>query len=295
MMTYTTIAVIYNPNSTGSSKVLAEKFEAQLSQKLPGQKIELIATEYAGHAKELAYSIAKDSQNPLVISSSGDGGYSEVVNGAMQAQQEGYTITTGLLPAGNANDHFHNLHDEDIVELIIAGKSKKIDLLKVVGTEDGKELQYYAHSYIGVGLTPKIAKELNKTKLNAFKETWLVAKLLFTVKSIRLKVGDKVRNYESIIFSNVDRMSKYLTVSQPSEVTDGKFEVTIFRRRNKLQLIQVLLKASVIGVKEDSQAETFSFETVDKTLLQADGEIMMLDGKTECTVTIEKQILNCVV
>lgn len=294
-MTYTTIAVIYNPNSTGSSKVLAEAFEKQVHEKLPNQKVELIATEYAGHAKELAYSIAKNSKNPLIISSSGDGGYNEVVNGAMKAQNEGFTVTTGLLPAGNANDHFHNLHDKGVIDLIADGETKNIDLLKITGIVKGKELQSYAHSYIGVGLTPKIAEELNKTKLNAFKETWLVAKLLFKVKSIRLRVNNKVRHYESIIFSNVDRMSKYLTVSQPSRVTDGKFEVTIFRRRNKIQLIQTLLKASTFGVKEDAKVDNFTFETLEATLVQADGEIIMLDAGTHAKVTIEKQTLRCIV
>ena len=197
-MTYTTIAVIYNPISTGPSESLAKGFVDRLKQALPKQKIELIATEHAKHAEELAYSIAKASRHALIISSSGDGGYNEVVNGAMKAQAEGARVTTGLLPAGNANDHFRNLNKKDIVELIVNDEAKTIDVLKVSSTTGGKPVQRYAHSYIGVGLTPIVGKELNKTKLNVVTEVWVVARALLGLRSVRLKINNQVRRYEKI-------------------------------------------------------------------------------------------------
>ena len=294
-MTYTIIAVIYNPNSTGSSKSMAEVFVNDVRARMPKQNIELIATEYAGHAGELAYEIAKKHDNALIISSSGDGGYNEVVNGAIKAQKECRTVTTGILPAGNANDHHRNLSDGNIVDMIADGKTKTIDLLKISGMSNGKAIERYAHSYIGIGFTPKIAKVLNKNKLNIFNEVWLVARMLIIVKPIRLKLGKKVRHYESVIFSNVDSMSKYLTISSPSPVTDGKFEVTIFKRRDKLKFILTLLKASFGGVKEDKRVSEYAFETVDKTLVQMDGEVLTLDAGISVETTIEKQVLRCVV
>lgn len=294
-MSYTTIAIIYNPNSTGSSERLARDLEGQLRARLPKQKIELIATEYSGHAKELAYSIAMASKRPLIISSSGDGGYHEVINGVMKAQQEGARPTTGLLPAGNANDHHRNLHDEDIVDRIEQQKSTKIDLLKMSGVSKGEQVELYAHSYIGLGLTPFVGRELNKTKLNAMNESWVVARALLTARSVKLKIEGKIERYESIIFSNVDTMSKYLSVSQPSSMTDGKFEVTIFGRRSKLELISTLLKASTQGIKEDHRVSEFSLQTVHKTLVQADGEVMTLDAKSTVIIIAEPQVLDCIV
>jgi len=294
-MKYTTIAIIYNPNSTGSSKQLAADFKANLEKHTPHQKAELIATEYAGHAEKLAYDLAKATKNPLIISSSGDGGYNEVINGAMKAKAEGANPTTGLLPAGNANDHYNNLHKEDMIEMILEGKSKVIDLLTLEGNSKGKKVLRYAHSYIGFGLTPFVGAELNKTKLTIFNEVWIVAKALFAVKAVRLKIGKKSKLYDSIIFSNVDRMSKYLNISQPSRVNDGKFEVTIFRKRNKIKLIILLLKASVFGIKEDKQVSEFHFETTYSTLAQLDGEILAIDGRSKITIGIDKKSLQCIV
>jgi diacylglycerol kinase family enzyme len=294
-MSYTAIAIIYNPKSTGSSERLARELEERLRADLPGQEIELIATGYKGHGKELAYSIAMASKNPLIISSSGDGGYHEVINGAMRAQSEGAHPTTGLLPAGNANDHHRNLHDEDIVSKIKRQKSIKIDLLKMSGTSKGTRVELYSHSYVGLGLTPFVGRELNKTKLNAVAEIWAVVRALLTVRSIRLKINGKVGRYESVIFSNVDTMSKYLSVSQPSSITDGKFEVTIFGHRSKMQLITTLLKASTQGVKEDHRVSKFSLRTTHRTLVQADGEVITLDANSDIAIAIESRILDCII
>ena len=294
-MTYTTIAIIYNPKSTGQSEELAQEFAADIRQQLPNQKVELIATQHAGHAEELAYELASSSSNPLIISSSGDGGYNEVVNGAMKAQNEGATPTTGLLPAGNANDHHRNLHESELVDQIVHEQSTAIDLLKITCQSEGKTVERYAHSYIGFGLTPTVGKALNKVELNRFTETLVVVRSLLTTKPVRLKIDAKVRSYESVIFSNVDEMSKYLKISQPSSVTDGKFEVTIFRRRTTLRLLATLLKATVQGVKENKQIAKFSLTTVKKTLVQADGEIMTLDANSEVVITAEAQVLRCVV
>lgn len=294
-MEYSTIAIIYNPNSTGSGESLAQQLRTELKARMPAQKIELVQTERAGHGEDIAYQLATTAKNPLVISSSGDGGYNDIVNGIMRAKKEGHSATTGLLPAGNANDHYHNLHMGDTVERIATGDESLIDVLKISGLSGGKPIERYAHSYIGFGLTPQVGKELNKTQLNPAKEAWIVLRSLLTVRPVRLRVGDKVRAYESIILSNIDVMSKYLKISQPSSVRDGKFEVTIFRRRNKFKLIMTLLRASLSGVKEDRKTAEFSLSTVRRTLAQADGEIIVLDASSDVVVTIEQHALNCII
>lgn len=294
-MKYSTIAVIYNPNSTGSSEALARDFKAQVQAQMPGQKVRLMQTKRPGHGEELSYKLAIAEKNALIISSSGDGGYNDVINGVMKAKRKGYNATTGVLPAGNANDHYVNLHSTSLVEQISKGVSKRIDLLKITGVSDGKKFEQYAHSYIGVGLTPFVANELNKNKLNRINEFFIVAKALMKIKPVYLKIGKKARYYESIVFSNVDIMSKYLKISQASSMEDGKFEVTVFKRRNKVRLILLLLRASIVGVVEDKQVRTFSFKTLQKTLLQADGEIISLDAKTKVRIGIERQVLTCIV
>jgi len=294
-MGYTTIAIIYNPHSTRGGESLARETAARIRARLPKQKVELFQTEYAGHGEELAYRVAAASKRALIISSSGDGGYHDVINGAMRAQHEGFQVTTGLLPAGNANDHYHNLHTTDIVDQIAHGKPRQIDLLRLLGTSHGEPIERYAHSYIGFGLTPIVGSQLNKTKLDPIKEVWVVARALAGARPVRLHVGHRPRYYASIVISNIDVMAKYLRISRPSSVTDGKFEVTVFKRRGKLHLIMMLIKASLKGVEEERQVSRYTLRTVNKTLVQADGEIITLDADTDASITIEQQVLHCIV
>src|SRR3982750_2899542 len=109
MSGYDAITIIYNPNSTGPSEAKARVLHEDLIKRRKRTKITLTPTKRAGHAEDLAYKAAHANRRALIISSSGDGGYHEVINGALRAQLEGAKPTVGLLPAGNANDHYHSL------------------------------------------------------------------------------------------------------------------------------------------------------------------------------------------
>jgi len=289
------IAIIYNPNSTGDGEKLAKDLASELRTKLPRQKVQLMTTDHAGHGEEIAYDIASHSKGPLIISASGDGGYHDVVNGVMRALHKGFRPTTGLLPAGNANDHYRTVHTADIVEQIARGTTQKIDVLKLHGVSKGQSIDRYAHSYIGFGLTPTVGRALNKTKLTPITELFTVARSLFSARPVRLIVDGTANEYDSIVCSNIDQMSKYLNISTPSSTTDGMFEVTFFKRQHKLRLIARLLKSTLINAQEDRQTRTFSLVTTRSTLVQMDGEIVALDAHTKVDITIEHQALNCVV
>lgn len=295
MSEYTSITIIYNPNSTGSGKRLATEVKKSLKTLLPSQTVDVTATEYPGHGEVLAYELAKASKRPLIVSASGDGGYHDVVNGLVRAQREGAKPVAGLLPAGNANDHFKTLHRGDFAETIASGKHQVIDLLKLTTTVDGEPYERYAHSYVGIGLTPQAGRELNKTSLNRLKEAWIITRVLLKLKPVHVKVHGAIHTYDSLIFSNIGDMSKILSLSAVSAANDGKFEVTAFHRHNKIKLIATLFKATTTGIKGDKQATKFSFTTLRPTLIQLDGEIKTIDADAKATVTIEPQLLRCIV
>jgi len=288
---FTDVIVIYNPKSTGPGKDMARQLKRGISK----YAVRLVETKHAGHAEELAYEFAKTTPRPLIISASGDGGYHEVVNGLIRAQSEGAQPTAGLLPAGNANDHYHNVHKTDLAEAIAAGQVQRIDILKLTTTIGGEPFVRYAHSYIGFGLTPQVGSELNKVELHWFNEIWIVLKALFVLRPVRIIAGGKRRSYDSLIFSNVGKMSKVLSLSEHSASNDGKFEVTLFKRRNKLQLIKLLIKASTGGLAGEEQNESYTFRTIKSALVQADGEVWTVDADSEVVIGIEHNLLRCIV
>lgn len=293
MPRYTSITILYNPKSTGSSKTLAKQLRKDLRAALPKQAVHMTPTKKHGHGESLAYKLSKASSHPLIISASGDGGYHEVVNGAMRAQAEGAHPTTGVLPAGNANDHYHAVHDHDVVQAIKAGEAKQIDLL---------QLQYgdrteYAHSYIGLGMTARSGHMLNvhRARRNQLIDIWLIAKVILFSGPVELYVEGKRRRYDSIIFSNIGKMSKILSLSEVAHPADGKFEVTTARHRSKLWFILHLAKASTMGLHGKRQISEFNFTTTRRTLVQLDGEIITLPSNTTATLTIASKALRCIV
>lgn len=295
MSNYSLIAIIYNPNSTGSSESMAKNFAESIKKKMPKQKVKVIATEHAGHGETLAYDLAKKYTKPLVISASGDGGYHELVNGLMKAKNEGFNAIAGLLPAGNANDHYHNIHTEDLLEAIAHNNERTIDLLKLSSTSHGEPLVRYGHSYIGIGLTPKVGKELNKTKLNVINEIFIVLKVVFNLRPVRILVNGKPRRFDSLVFSNVNKMSKVFLLSKESDVDDGKFEVTSFKRSRKIKLIMNLLRASTGGLQGERHVTKYTFRTIKSILIQIDGEVERLSPYSDVHVTIEHKTFQCIV
>lgn len=277
------VVIIYNPNSTGNGKANATSLQADLRRLAPTLHVSLKQTEYAGHAEKIAWDYAKNAQRVLLVSSSGDGGYHELINGIVSSGAT--NIVAGLLPSGNANDHFRAVHEEDVVQRIIAGKSRWLDSISIRAQVEGKPWQRYAHSYAGIGLSPSVGRRLTKAKLNFFNEKWILLRQLFRYRYVAILIDGKERRFSSVVFSNIARMSKVLQVANDSSLTDGKFEISAVTRQSKFRLFLYLFKAATIGLEENSSVSRFEFQTIKPTLIQLDGEVYTLDGS--CKVTVE--------
>lgn len=66
----------------------------------------------------------------LIVSISGDGGFNDVVNGVMDVPES--TAVCTVLGAGNANDHRRSVATMSVVDAIVAGPIRRMDLLKLV-------------------------------------------------------------------------------------------------------------------------------------------------------------------
>lgn len=295
MNRFSTISIIYNPNSTGSSKAKAIRLARRLRKTELKDCVNVITTEYARHAEVLAYECSKATTHPLIISSSGDGGYNEIVNGIMKAQAEQAHPVAGLLPGGNANDHYVNLHQKTLFSQITTGKPRKVDLLHVTATYANGSWSRYAHSYIGIGLTAKVGHELNKTKLNAVNELGISLKTFLKLREIKIVVNGRTMSYDSLIFSNVQKMSKVLSLSDTATPFDGKFEITKFPHKTKLKLMHSIVKAATKGLGVTNRTSKFTFQTISPLAIQLDGEVFKIKSNAHVEIKIVPAALSCVV
>jgi diacylglycerol kinase family enzyme len=286
------IVIIFNPHSTGDAPESAAELRGELARRLPSVPLELCPTRYAGHARELAREVAGTGR-PLLVSVSGDGGYNEVVDGVMQAGND--QAVCAVRAAGNANDHRRTTREHHLADAIVAGDVRRIDLLRLtLGTGPGA-LTRYAHSYIGVGLTPVVAVDLEKGGKGSWREIISVVRAFsrFRPFPIRLEDGRR-RTIDSLLFANISQMAKYATLSEGARPDDGRFEVITQRRTGKLQVLATALRAATRGLGPQPSTTHYAFTTLVPMPLQLDGELMELDADTQVAVDIAPRALATV-
>jgi diacylglycerol kinase (ATP) len=286
------IVIVFNPHSTGDAPASADQLRAELRQRLPAVPLELRPTEYAGHAREIAREVAGTGR-PLVVSVSGDGGYNEVVNGVLEAGND--QVVCAVRAAGNANDHRRTTREGPLADAIVAGDVRRIDLLRLtLGSGPSAQVRY-AHSYIGVGLTPVVAVDLEKGGKGSWREIVSVVRgfARFRPFPIRLEDGRR-RNLDSLLFANISEMAKYATLSEGARPDDGLFEVITQRRTGRLRVLATALRAATRGLGPQPSTTHYAFTTLAPMPLQLDGELLELEADTLVTVDIAPRALATV-
>lgn len=290
-MTYSAIVIIYNPNSSGNAQTKAQRLAERLRKR--GVKHILVqSTKHAGHAEDLAYQAAKKYARPLIISVSGDGGYNEVVNGAMRAQSESKKRrpTCAILAAGNANDHRRSVRKRPLTWAITHTEPEPMDLLHVTIKHGKEQIDRYAHSYAGIGFSSHAANQLAKNDTGPIKEIAIVARSVFTFRPIAVSEADgKTRRYDSIIFANIHRMSKFMHVGERKDINNGTFRVAAVPYRSQWWLVRIVLNIFLLifGLQNLPQQDHYEFGVPRSELMHLDGEIMKIPANAHVTVRLE--------
>lgn len=276
------IVLIFNPDRTGLPAHRAGRLQADLAARLPAVPVEMWPTGAAGHARELARSVAA-AGHPLIVSVSGDGGYNEVVNGIMDVPSS--PAVAAVLAAGNANDHHRSTGTGPLIEAILHGGIRRIDLLRLSVGGPGQARSRYAHSYIGFGLTAAMAVGIEKGGKGRLRELFAVARTLPGLRPFEISREDGARaTFDSLILANISRMAKYGTVSEALGPTDGKFEVITLPHAGPLSLALMTLRAVTLGLGSQPSVSSYSFATIEPIPLQLDGEVMNIPARTPVLV-----------
>lgn len=289
MAPFDRIVVIFNPQSTGDAPQLAEELRAGVADRLPDVPVTMSPTEHAGHARDLAREAASTGR-PLIVSVSGDGGYNEVVDGVMQAGNE--DVVCAVMAAGNANDHRRTIGERPLIEAVIAGEVRRLDLLRLTLGSGPEARTQHAHSYIGVGLTPVVAVDMEKGGKGSLKEIVTVVRTFARFRPFTLEMEDgSRRSVDSLLFANVTEMAKYAKLSETGRPDDGRFEVITVPHTAKWRVLGVALKAMTRGLGPQPMVEHYGFTTLKPTPLQLDGEVLALDAGTQVRVDIVPKAL----
>jgi len=283
------VEIVFNPNSTGDAQERAEELAKQLAERAPELPVQLRPTERAGHGREIARDAARAGR-PLVVSVSGDGGYNDVVNGLMDAGAD--SAYAAVLAAGNANDHRRVTRERPVADAILDGGVSKLDLLRM-SVDDGREPRY-AHSYIGLGITPTVALELEKGGKGSIKEVISTIRTFSRFRPFQIETDSGTETFDSVIFANIREMAKFAVLSEEGRPDDGRFEVVVLRHTAKWRVLATAVRAAIRGLGPQPTAREYRFRTVDPMPVQVDGEVSEFERGVAVTVEIVPGALHTV-
>lgn len=276
------IIVIYNPVSSRNPAQLAEQLRGQVALRLPDMPVRLEPSQFPGHARDLARTAAA-SGRPLIVSASGDGGYNEVINGVMDFAES--RAVCAVLASGNANDHHRSTPRIPLIEAIVRGEVHRIDLLRLTQGVGNAAWTHYAHSYIGLGLTPAMAIGIEAGNKGTLKELISVMRTLARLQPFEIIRDDGARAvFDSLILANVPAMAKYGRISETGAPDDGLFEVIMLPHASRWRMALMTLRAVTIGLGVQPGVSRYSFQTTESVPLQIDGEVKTLTARTPVVV-----------
>lgn len=283
--------IIFNPTAGAGRSVKALQ---RIKQHLKDNNKEFIIleTEYKEHAVELSKSaVGKGYEG--ILSVGGDGTLLE----AAQALK-GTNEILGVIPAGTGNDFREAIGVSsdpiEALDIILAGKSKRIDM----GLINGKE---YFMNLAGTGFDVEVVKNTNRVRrlfTGSLAYLFGIIMSTFIYKNLNLRITMDGKTIERTVLliavANGKCFGGGIRVSPYSDVQDGLLNVVILNKVARHRILFELPKLKTGQLEKIDVAEQFTCKEVTiecdkKQAFDIDGELM---GETPMTFTIVPDSIN---
>jgi diacylglycerol kinase (ATP) len=202
-----------------------------------GIHAEVVQTEYAGHATELA-SAARDEGYDIVVACGGDGTVGEVATALIGSQ-----VTLGILPLGSANNVARMMHVpfqlEEAARLLRLGEVRRVD----VGRCNG----HYFLETAGVGLDAALFPILNKVDKGEYTRLIDVVRTFFKFRPRRVTILLDRRAIRTralvVLAANGPYWGYSVPLAPDARIDDGKLNVVVFRNFRKRAFLWHVLRS----------------------------------------------------
>ncbi len=266
------IGIIYNPvTNSGNSNDRMKAILSLLDSK--GAEYEYRETSGPGNATDVAKEFS--SSCSIVVAAGGDGTVFEVANGVY-----GTDAALMILPLGSGNDiarsvKLHDLSDEQLVDILVAGKTRPFDCFTVNGEMKGLE-------FVTFNLVVNIISRF-KDPANAAKGYGgVLFKAVSSTKSrrylIKTESGEKEVKGLFISAQNIATAGGGLPIYPPAEDDDGKFDMITVRYTGTIRKFLNLMSLSKGKLEKQPNASVERVSWVEITPLDGE-EKYILDGE----------------
>jgi len=204
------------------------------------------ASEYPGHAIELAAQAAKDGFR-IVTAVGGDGTVHEVVNGIMQAPKDQRPVLA-VVPIGSGNDFSANngvpLEAEQAIERVFSGTEKKIDIGQVTDSTGRSE---YWDNTLGIGFDATVTLYSYKiTRLQGFTMyLWAVIQTIIRnhdAPRMKIVTDQEELDHEVLMFvaCNGPREGGGFHVAPEAVPDDGWFHYAMIKHVSRAMMFRLI-------------------------------------------------------
>jgi len=269
----------------------------------------IVSTERPGHAIELARKAANDDFD-IVVAVGGDGTANEVLNGIMQAWNQGNRTTRmGIIGIGRGNDFAFGFGIppglQDGFQVIQQGKHRSMDVGHVFGG-NYPQGRFFGNG-VGIGFDAVVGFEaLKLTHLHGFLNYVVAALrtifLFFNAPNVRIEFDDNIITQPSLMVSimNGRRMGGGFMMAPDAITDDGLLNLCIAGQLSRIGILTMIprfikgTQATQSNIKTGRAAKIHVIALEGSLPVHADGETICTAG-SELRVEIIKQPLEIMV
>ena len=274
------LLIIFNPNAAfGRSVKKLAAIKARFRSL--GINATFIATEYAGHGREL---VAKTELLGFdgLVAAGGDGTVFEVLNGLYQHPKPA-RIPLGLLPIGTGNAFSRELDLQtnvltESIDLLQHGRTRQVD----VGFVQSADSSFYFLNIVSMGFAVDAGRVALKMKFlgNAaytLATLWQVLKLRSYPLLMEID-GELIRSDNVFVtFSNSRYTGTHFLIAPDARVDDGLLDVTILENLPRLRLLKLF--PSIYSGSHVEYNEVSTFKASHIKILSPPGFLLGPDGE----------------
>ncbi|PRY05384.1 YegS/Rv2252/BmrU family lipid kinase [Pontibacter ummariensis] len=287
----TPIRFIINPTSGPKSRVDVPAC-IQKHLDLAFFEHEIVFTEYAGHATQLAQEAAAAACK-IVVAVGGDGTVNEVAQGLL------YTDTAlGILPKGSGNGLARHLE----VPMKIEGALQVLNQGHIRTIDSGHINKHPFFTTAGIGFDAYISSVFagnKKRGLQTYLELVLKEVLTYKHQTVKASINGNELDTDCYVmaFANAAQYGNNAYVAPMADIQDGLLDVCLVRQMDLIKALHLSYSMLTRQLANEDSAEYFQtkhvqVKTEEPMLFHADGEFK---GKsTSFEVHVEPQSLKVV-
>ena len=269
------VRFIINPISgTSSKQAIVEMIPQYLCPEV--FEYEILYTQYAGHAAELAQENAQKGID-IIVAVGGDGTVNEVARSLIHTQ-----TALGIIPCGSGNGLARHLY----IPMSADGALKILSLCNIETLDYGTINGHPFFCTCGVGFDAFVSEKFaqsGKRGLLAYIENTLREGVKYKPETYEVEIDGESQRHKAFLIAcgNASQYGNNVYITPGASMSDGLMDVTIMEPFSIIEAPQIAIQLFNKTIKKNSRIKTFQCKEL-KILREKEGVVHFDGDPTQC-------------